>query len=179
MGFSPWNVIRYVGLIAVAIVEAMNEALLRLPRELQLPQSVTSGFWHFVPLAILIILGVANFAAFLISGRRTKLRLEILTPVDGSKVELVRTVRGAATKPGMPVQLFVYAGDKKWYPQPQATIDGRAWSAECHFGNPERGRGEHYQIVAMSSESPIRNPTENLPRRRVKSQIVNVIRSLD
>jgi len=177
VGISPWNVIRYVTLVSVAVIEALNEAVPRLPKEMiSLPQWLTSGIWHLVPLSLLVILLVVNPIAFFISRRRPRLLLEILTPIDGSEVDLMRTVRGAVTIAGAPVQLLVYAGDNRWYPQRRATIDGRAWNAECQFGNPQSGAGEHFRVVAISTSSPIRNPTENLPKRCVKSQIVNVVR---
>jgi hypothetical protein len=173
---SPWNLIRYVGLVAVAIVEALNEAVLRLPKEFGLPEWLTSGFWHFVPIILLILLGIANFLGLALWGRKAKLQLEILAPINGSGVDLMRTVRGAATQAGVPIQLLVFAGDKRWHPQRRATVDGRAWSAECQFGNAERGSGEHYRVVAISTALPLTNPAEELPAKCVKSQIVTVVR---
>jgi len=97
--------------------------------------------------------------------------------MEGSEVNLMRTVRGAATLPGSHVQLLVYAADRKWYPQRRAAVDGRAWSAECQFGNNERGSGEHYQVIAISTTTAIGNPTGHLPKRCVKSQVINVVRT--
>jgi hypothetical protein len=109
--------------------------------------------------------------------RVTRLALEVLAPTDGAVVELTRTVRGSTTHPTAPLQVLVFARDSKWHPQRAVIFDGRAWSAECQFGNVERGRGEQYRIVAISTDQPLRAPVGDLPTNCIKSQIVTVVRS--
>lgn len=171
-----WNLITVIGLVAVALIEAVNEAFRQLPQDLKLPVSIMHGIWQFVPLGILVAVGIANCVALASRKNREKLRLEILSPGEGAAVELMRTVRGSMSESGAPIRLLVFAGDKRWYPQRPAMIDGRAWSAECQFGNLDRGEGGHYQVVAISTEEPINQPVTTIPKKCIRSQIVNVTR---
>lgn len=105
------------------------------------------------------------------------LRLRILAPADGSEVHLNRTVRGSTSNPSAQLQVLVFSGDGRWYPQQRTTIDGNAWWTDCRFGNDELGRGEQFRIVAISTEPPVGSPTTSLPANSVLSQVVNVVRS--
>jgi len=116
MAYQPWNFITVIGLVAVAIVEAVNEATGKLPKELNLPDWLTAGWLHFLPLVLLILLGILSVVRVFLSSGKGKLRLEILAPTDGAQVNLMRTVRGASTHLGVPIQLFVYPADHKWWP---------------------------------------------------------------
>ena len=123
----------------------------------------------------LIFLGIAALIRFFLS--RRKFHLEILAPTDGSRVDLMQTVHGSTTQPNTPIQLLVLSPDNRWYPQRRVTVADRAWCAECQFGNAERGRGAQFQIVAISTAPPIKDPITSLPVNCIKSQIVHVVRS--
>src|SRR5829696_8829448 len=101
----------------------------------------------------------------------SKPTIEILSPFDNDAVGLYETVRGRVFPPDQDLQVVVFAGDKKWYPQKPVRVEGSTWSAKCQFGNLEVPSGGSYRVVALLgnelkggmwySELPIGIPQSN------------------
>ena len=54
-----WDIASRVGLIAVAIIETINETLKLEPNiSATLPRFLTSSLWHFAPLGLIILVGL-------------------------------------------------------------------------------------------------------------------------
>jgi len=78
-----------------------------------------------------------------------KRSIEIVSPFDGEEVGLYKTVRGHVFPSDSPLQVFVFAGDNKWYAQRHVAVSGTKWSVECQFGNPDMPSAGVYKIAAV------------------------------
>jgi hypothetical protein len=94
----------------------------------------------------------------------------ILGPPSRDPVSHRQTVSGELV-----VQVFIFSGDQKWWPQPPLTVK---WSGVCTLGNLDSPAGSPYRIVAVIGGQPlppgIPVSTESLPSGVARSQEVQV-----
>lgn len=139
----------------------------------------------YVPPALIALILFGSSTLQLILWRRrqaartnnTKLPLEILSPFDNEEVGLYEIVRGQVFPPGSALQVLVFAGDKKWYPQPAVDVRGSSWSVKCQFGNLDTPSSGAYKIVAVLGDE-LREGMwySDLPTAAPKSNIITVHR---
>jgi hypothetical protein len=111
----------------------------------------------YVPPAVIALLLLASSTLQFILWRRRQAKrsnggkptLEILSPFDNDEVGLFETVRGRVFPADSHLQVFVFAGDKKWYPQRHLAVNGTKWSVRCQFGNADIPRAGFYKIAAV------------------------------
>jgi hypothetical protein len=101
--------------------------------------------------------------------------IEILSPFDHDEVGLYETVRGHVSPPDQELQVAVFAGDKKWYPQKPARVKGSTWSVKCQFGNLEHPSSGSYKVVALLGND-LEEECHDLPRDTPKSNTIIVHR---
>ena len=75
--------------------------------------------------------------------------VEIVSPFDSEEVGLYETVRGRVFPSDRFLQVFVFAGDNKWYAQRHVAVSGTKWSVRCQFGNPDAPSAGVYKIAAV------------------------------
>jgi hypothetical protein len=116
-------------------------------------------------------LGAAN------TNNDTKPTIEILSPFDNDEVGLFETVRGRVFPPEQELQVVVFAGDEKWYPQRAVSVKGSTWSVKCQFGNLDSPSGGAYKVVALlGNELKGGMWYRELPAGTPKSNIISVHR---
>jgi len=108
---------------------------------------------------------------------RANAPLEILSPFDNEEVGFYEIVRGRVFPPDSNLQVLVFAGDRKWYPQPHVDVKESTWSVKCQFGNLESPSGGAYKIIAvLGNELREGMWYADLPRAAIKSNIITVYR---
>lgn len=75
--------------------------------------------------------------------------VEIVSPFDGDEVGLYDVIRGRVFPADRHLQVFVFAGDNKWYLQRHVVVSGTKWSVKCQFGNPDTPSAGVYRIAAV------------------------------
>lgn len=103
--------------------------------------------------------------------------IEILSPFDNDEVGFHEVVRGRVFPPDSHLQVLVFAGDQKWYPQPPVNVKGSTWSVKCQFGNLDTSSGGLYKIAAVSGDDLDQQMWySDLPTTGVRSNIIRVKR---
>jgi hypothetical protein len=104
-------------------------------------------------------------------------RITIVSPLPDTAVGPEHLVEGTIEYPGKPVvspddlQVFVYATDKKWYPQGHLSVAQGRWHVLARFGNNKHGAGEDFQIAVVTTDGrPFRGEwMDQLPAARAKA----------
>lgn len=143
----------------------------------------------YVPPAIIAVILFATATLQAIASRRrhsppqtasdtdnVKPTIEILSPFDHDEVGLYETVRGRVFPPEQELQVAVFAGDKKWYPQSPVRVKGSTWSVKCQFGNLDNPSGGSYKIVALLGNELRQETYSYLPTGISKSNVITVHR---
>lgn len=103
--------------------------------------------------------------------------VEIVSLRDEEIVEHQQTVHGVVRSRNAPVQVFVYATDKRWYPQRPVGVDQFKWRARCYFGTLTAPPGTPFKVVAIANGDPADAPLSEIPKNGERSAIVTVRRS--
>jgi hypothetical protein len=103
------------------------------------------------------------------------LSVEITNPDDGGLVSLRETVNGYVLPAASNVQVLVYSPEKRWYPQGPVKRRGTKWQVRATFGRDDSA-DKVFRIVAVISDTVIREPILELPEGAIKSEIVIVTR---
>ncbi len=103
--------------------------------------------------------------------------IRINLPATGSSVQHEIFVQGTVKPRGSEVQVFVLAGNGRWYPQDRATYSGDTWTARCWIGSPETARGAAFQIVAIDGGQRLREPVDQLPIDVARSRTLTLYRA--
>lgn len=112
------------------------------------------------------------------------LTLSITEPTEGSRVCMQNMVRGTVSNPNLQVFVLIHpmATDRFWVqPLPER---GSNWHTYCFFGEPNRGVGEPFEIIAVASANrslfqrgdTLTSPLPNNPQILVRSRPVIVTR---
>lgn len=104
-------------------------------------------------------------------------RITIDRPKEDAVVGPEQRIEGKIEYPGKPVishddlQVFVYATDRRWYPQGHLKVAQKEWHVVAHFGNNKHGAGEDFQIAVVTTDGrPFRGEwTHQLPAARAKA----------
>ena len=108
-----------------------------------------------------------------------KPQIAILDPIEGQRVDFKYTVKGSVHPADNPIQVLVFAGDNRWYPQWPAEIKGTSWSVMCQFGDDKsRTRKGSYQIIAISGAG-IDKAISELPASVTRSEVIHVTRDAE
>lgn len=104
-------------------------------------------------------------------------QIEILNPRNNAKVNRKHTVEGSIADPKLHVSILVYSPDRNWYLQPEPKMNGRTWSAPCHFGSPESKAGTPFKVIAIAAPERIKwpAPQQSLPTEGLLSEIISVV----
>ena len=136
----------------------------------------------YVPPALIAVILLASSVLQFVLWRRRQARhnkptLEILSPFDNEEVGLYEIVRGRVFPPNTNLQVLVFAGDKKWYPQPHVDVKGSTWSVKCQFGSLDSPSSGAYKIVAvLGNELSEGMWYRDLPSGSIRSNTIQVNR---
>jgi hypothetical protein len=107
---------------------------------------------------------------------QAKAKILIATPIEGEAVGLHQYVRGYVFPPNSDLQVLVYAGDGRWYLQPDVEVEGYRWSVECQFGNKQSRDGGTYKLIAALGDQLTEERYKTLPEGLIQSNLVKVRR---
>jgi hypothetical protein len=120
-------------------------------------------------------LAVGVFCWLLLIHRKVK--IELISPVDGAHVDWKWTATGEVGPSGHPVRLLVFSGNNYWYPQQPASVTGETWRSICQFGNQDSASGSPYKLIAMDAAFAPSEKVLELPKNGARSRIIKVYRA--
>ncbi|HTV31507.1 MAG TPA: hypothetical protein VME69_00090 [Methylocella sp.] len=125
---------------------------------------------------LVTVLGGMWLIAWAILLKESKIKIRITSVSSRQKIELRQKICGTVTPSGLAINVFVHSGDGLWYLQKKADVKGNKWSANCQFGDEQRGSGDRFIIIATDYVPTNCKPNANLPYSENESDPVIVLR---
>ena len=72
------------------------------------------------------------------------------------------------------IQVFVLAGDGKWYPQADVVASGFSWSCKVALGDPIPTASEYEVVALLGCEKVTESVIDTLPAAKARASVVLV-----
>lgn len=120
------------------------------------------------------------------NGTAAQQQVSIVSPAEGSRVCVRTAVSGSVSDSSLQVYVLIHpmATNRFWVqPIPNMNPDGR-WESYCYFGESNRGIGEPFEIIAVTSRNrnlfregdTLPSPLQDNAEILLKSKLIRVTR---
>lgn len=89
-------------------------------------------------------------------------KVQIYCPKFWSKVSTPTKVRGRVNHAGVPVQLYVFSKDRKWYLQKPVVFNNKNFVGEVSFGDAATPNRRVFKLAAVITSERPESPVDSL-----------------